>query len=530
MKTTWQGVGLMALLSLSACENRAPEKEPPAAKPRLQPWLPYVQQGTTDLAQIRVYGPDGGADAQHALLDSSMENIRLLPVQFQAGVMQQDGRLEEYRSQSLIFTADGRFHRLDLTQSSPPRAATLSAETQAGENLCLDSLYRANDYQQPTNSRLLYRVQDCAGGAWRMLALGDNGATAPRTSLPAFQQVIDGVHAEDGALSGWLVVEAGEVRHYDVDFAQSSLVADVTVDVGASGILRSRLGHHLFVVDEKLLVLYDPGQGQVVKRHQSVESLDSRTFDACQGGGMLADGEQLFFIDHTASGDRLWRWHLGDDSSAVALIAPPPEASPPPRISRLWLSDNKVVFNRDRLDEAMYGFEFVFKTGATKGAFGETFDGNGYDCARLAGDRLWAEKRDFFSGEPRLNQFDLGNGGEESRPGERVLGEIHPASHDPARGQAQPQWLLLEVKGEEDVAVVSVEAASGEQVALLGHVQVTNWLVQEPPRLWLRGYERGLLTVYRDSVADVMYYNVRTDDSLRRLRDSADVAEFHLNY
>ena len=268
--------------------------------------------------------------------DAIMGSIRTFRSGAYNGAMR---TLTDLHPHALIYAkTDGRFYRVSALKSGSLAPVQVSSEnaadqvciTNANGGILLDGSTVITDFANPENSRYAYSLPGidsvCGTGddEWKMVRLGMSASDAPVTAKPPITALTD---AGTGAVSGWVVNDAGALKNCDANFNNCSAPV---VSIANSADLRLNIDvmnkRYLMEIDDQLFVY-----------NAATTTLSPPLFTIPGGtsiGSRTANESTFYFVYDT------WIYHapLGGSAAATVLVT---EADP---ITTIDLSTNKVIY------------------------------------------------------------------------------------------------------------------------------------------------------------------------------------------
>ncbi len=246
--------------------------------------------------------------------------------------------LTDSHSHALIYAkSDGRFYRISALKSGSLTPVQVSSEskanqlcTNAGGRILLDGETVISDLANPDNSQYVYSLpgmdNNCGTGddEWKMIRLGMGVGDAPVSAKLPLQALAD--HAT-GAISGWIVNDAGGLKHCDANFSNcgvsvTSIVSDANVLLEID-ILGQR---YLMEIDDQLFV-YDANAKTLSAPVLSISS-------GASVGSPVTDGTMVYFGYENS----IYQIPVDGSSMAIEFVA---EAE---RIAVMELTASKVIY------------------------------------------------------------------------------------------------------------------------------------------------------------------------------------------
>ncbi|MCF6257470.1 MAG: hypothetical protein L3K25_14415 [Gammaproteobacteria bacterium] len=246
--------------------------------------------------------------------------------------------ISDAHSYALIYAkTDGRFYRISALKSGSLTPVQVSNESKAnqlctnvGGRILLDGDTVISDLANPDNSQYVYSLpgmdNNCGTGddEWKMIRLGMGAGDAPVHAKLSLQVLTD---YATGAISGWMVNDAGGLKHCDANFANcgvsvTSIVSDANVLLEID-ILGQR---YLMEIDDQLFV-YDANTKTL---SAPLLAISSGSFV----GSPVTDGTMVYFSYETS----VYQIPVDGSSMAVEFIA---ETD---RIAVMELTDSKVIY------------------------------------------------------------------------------------------------------------------------------------------------------------------------------------------
>jgi len=227
-------------------------------------------------------------------------------------------------------STDGRLYKVNGLIGGGTTPVQVSNESQADE-ICLgasgDSSTRG-DVANPDNSVYVYALPapatTCANEdyVWKAVRFGMNSATAPIAAKEPVEELHD---LATGAISGWLVHDAGQLQRCDANFASCTNIVAVTDSVNS--IIQTSLNRSLLEIDSELYV-YDAGADLLSPSRFTIPTNTVITIPA-------SDGTTVYF----GNGQDLYS--MPADGSAAATVFYNETADVQHRVV---LTANKVIY------------------------------------------------------------------------------------------------------------------------------------------------------------------------------------------
>jgi hypothetical protein len=244
----------------------------------------------------------------------------------------------DFHLHALIYAKnDGKFYRISALKSGSLAPVQISGEsmanqlcTNAGGRILLDGETVISDLANPDNSQYVYSLpgmdNNCGTGDddWRMIRLGMNAGDAPVFAKPPVRVLTD---FTTGAISGWMVNDAGDLKHCDANFANcGASVLSITSYINVLLALDVVNGRYLMEIDDQLFV-YDANS----------RTLSSALFSISSGTSVdspVTDGTTVYF-KHEKS---IYQAPVNGSAMAIELTVEVDD------ISRIDLTTNKVIY------------------------------------------------------------------------------------------------------------------------------------------------------------------------------------------
>ncbi len=246
--------------------------------------------------------------------------------------------ITDSHSHALIYAkTDGRFYRISALKSGSLTPVQVSSESKAnqlctnvGGRILLDGDTVISDLANPDNSQYVYSLpgmdNNCGTGddEWKMIRLGMGAGDAPVPAKRSLQALTD---YATGAISGWMVNDAGGLKHCDANFANcgisvTSIVSDANVLLEID-ILGQR---YLMEIDDQLFV-YDANAKAL---SAPLLSISSGSFV----GSPVTDGSTVYFGYETS----IYQVPVDGSSMAVEFLAETDH------IAAMELTASKVIY------------------------------------------------------------------------------------------------------------------------------------------------------------------------------------------
>ena len=166
---------------------------------------------------------------------------------------------------------DGKLYRVSALKSGSPTPVQVSSESGA-DLLCVGTVEGfmgtpVSDFANPDNSQYIYVLPGVDSNCnteddeWKMVRLGMSASDTPVSAKPIIEMLLD---LNTGAITGWLVIDAGELKKCNANFTACGttlmLVTSEVNEMLALGSNRSLLNidDQLFVYDGDANTLSDP--------------------------------------------------------------------------------------------------------------------------------------------------------------------------------------------------------------------------------------------------------------------------------
>jgi len=511
--------GLLAVL-LVGCESSTPAS-PGGTGHTHTSYMPFV--GESSGGGINSISVVNGSDPSKTLPIDSLSGGGIQVFDhghFHTGIYDSKNfEISQFHMTTLVYSHSDELRRLDLAKSTEPESVRVSAESNAS-TICHETMVRGNDFVDQDKSRLVYRVGDCATGAWHLIRLGMSATTPPLTPPSTMAKVVDGVYnARTAALDGWIVVEDRSLKHFDADFAlpgQSVLIGSTPVAVTdpttVEVLVQLADGHTVLIRADGRLLRYD----QSTDRAEVV-------FDA-QGGEIwdyLSDGEALYFFVYSSdSAMTLYRMPLAGTAPVAVQLAKEAAGG---RLGWFVLTTNYLAYVladevRDTTTNLLgynnYQIKMVHKTsGASPVAVLGPEGTRGLVNIRGAGGKVYVFTMDStMRADPSMRVIDETNltSGGIVEAGYRFAGETYSDVFYPEQNVWAIKTLILQ-KGRRIVAYDPLLAAAKFDIGQLavGESGVVNLA-------WARGHQYGLMTVasFGSDWGRIYYYDAEKVGSL----------------
>ncbi len=246
--------------------------------------------------------------------------------------------ISDAHSYAVIYAkTDGRFYRISALKSGSLTPVQVSSESKAnqlctnvGGRILLDGDTVISDLANPDNSQYVYSLpgmdNNCGTGddEWKMIRLGMGAGDAPVPAKRSLQALTD---YATGVISGWMVNDAGGLKHCDTHFANcgvsvTSIVSDANVLLEID-ILGQR---YLMEIDDQLFV-YDA----------NTKTLSAPLLTISSGsfvGSPVTDGTTVYFGYETS----IYQVPVNGSSMAVEFLAETDH------ITAMELTASKVIY------------------------------------------------------------------------------------------------------------------------------------------------------------------------------------------
>jgi len=235
-------------------------------------------------------------------------------------------------SYALIYAkSDGRLYRVNALKERSLIPEWLSSESNANQ-MCTPLSKQAviSDYNNPDNSQYLYAlpgvdaVCDTNDDLLRMVRLGMGANDEPIEAKKALRPLTD---TNNGAISGWLVNDAGALKTCDASFRNcGATIANVATD--AIFWLDSRRHESLLLeIDQQFFIYNIPTQTLSAPRFTRSSSTQAI-------GLAVADGSMVYLADE----DTLYQFPADGSDDAVVLWVDPGG------VGNLKVTTNKVIY------------------------------------------------------------------------------------------------------------------------------------------------------------------------------------------
>lgn len=222
-------------------------------------------RGSTESSYLFYTGSLSAVDPANPALPIGVEpgsDLGTVVAAFQSGTYNSATKiLTDLHIHALIYTkTDGKFYKVSALKSGSLTPVQVSSES-AADDLCVNAMHgTANftDYAHVDSSPYLYALpgadNNCETGddVWRMVRLGMSSTDAPVAAKPPVMALGD---VATGAISGWLVHDAGVLKKCDANFAACGTAVTVVTNK-VNVMLGLGSNRHLLNIDDQLFV-YD---------------------------------------------------------------------------------------------------------------------------------------------------------------------------------------------------------------------------------------------------------------------------------
>ncbi len=237
----------------------------------------------------------------------------------------------EYSHALIYARLDGRLYRVNALKGGSLTPVQVSSEDAANQ-ICipLSRRYAITDFNNPDNSQYLYALPgvdgtcDTADDLLKMVRLGMSSNDDPMTAKKALRPLMD---LNSGAISGWLVNDAGALKTCDANFRNcGSTIVNVATD--AKFWLDSRRHEWLLLEIDDQFFIYDTLTQTLSPPRFTV------TVDSTLSSLPMADGNMVYL----AYNNTIYQFPADGSADASVLLV---ETA---AITALKVSTNKVIY------------------------------------------------------------------------------------------------------------------------------------------------------------------------------------------
>lgn len=502
-------LGLFLILVLNSCGSGSGSKTPEETTGAPGTYLFYFGGS--------LYAVDPADPGNPSLIDSNTIDFAVEMIQGTISTAMPHTR-SNLHGHTVIYGRGGSLFKVSaLKNGGTPIPVQLSSESDIFSPCNNDLNDLGEDLANPDNSQFLYSLSGPDGNCnttddvWKMVKVGMEPTDAP---IPAREPVTSIVDISSGTLTGWLAIDESTLKRYDANFENRVPITPFTDsidEIGKGGVTSS--GYNIFLKVDNQLYAYNTGTGELSQPLHTFQSPDSY-FNSL-------DGTNLYFVD----GNSIYKIPQDGSVPSIPLVA---EGSPG-NIVYLYSTDNRVIY----VYSASEGDELkaMAKTGGEPSTLDKVTSGSLY-IMDVAGDRVYYEVLKYPSPEnpsrsiARVVREDgtLETSVEDAYwVGETFTAQTPGVDMKPAR--------LIRVEGINGQSpsggtLKSVDGATNTVVATLGTVDsdINEWILFSGFGKDLLGW--GVSSTDLQLQMDVFYLNTDTDNSLRRLTNTPDVAEY----
>lgn len=537
MRIFISGVLAFCLMALVACGGGTPfpvETDPGTGSdlsPKSSIPTNYMVYSMTEVinTQTKITGlsaVDINDFENSGLLDrSDVGGIEFFPVHFQAGVYNfGDYSISHYHASHLLYTKSGRIFSIPVYQVNTPKPVQLSKENASGR-ICVRDAVRGNDYVDPRNSRLIYKVANGVGqcdfgGEWHMVRQSDNSNSAVRILPSGVTQVVEAIHDSSTAkLQGWLVVENGFLKRYDTDFQISQAISlngeNFEVKGSVELLLRTSQKQLLVKMGESVY-LYDP---DTLANHSVVNIFQA------QGGfhihRYLGDGQKLYLTikengsDNTSNlgKSKLFSINLNGAFETASLF------EENTGIGVIKSTSSYIYFTADVDNEWFWGkvLKRISKGGGVVEIITPALMTRGVVDMYAQGDNVFVE---FATGD----SFFLWAISENDSQGQifnkhHIVGLTYDHKLSPAKDSFDIRYIIALDRSSGGAGdLKSISALTRQEAFVIGRLSdFRGFWNNELNQFWSRGHSYGLFNVFVDGIKKLFYYDAEKSLSLQRI-------------
>ena len=530
-------LSLIAAVSLFGCTSATPDKDPEPDPGVVSPtgihsYLSYkitMWDSVADkdlIVGIKALSLDNLSESVE--VDVSADgSLKILPNGFQTGVY--DGNsysISAYHTSNVIYINEGKLKRLPVYRTEKPQAVQMSAESDA-QTICRRDVRRANDYADPSNSRFVYKklpgnidMQDCQlkDGNWYMVGVSDSDVDIPQSLPQGLDFIVDAVHRQDdGGLLGWVVVENGQLKQYDVNFSQAIQISTNSGPIVVADYARllTRTASKQFVLDiDNSLYIYNPYDHTVLNNKAVVTTQKNQRL----GSYKVADGEKAFFsivdvspIDSSVTSSRLLSLELISGSSEVL-------ATENTAIGKIVLTTDFVVYGVGATPEWVLGQRVrkISKLGGSSADINIPQGSVGVFDLYAAGEYFYVNHSQGKSKSiERIQQSELSG---QLHNNHRIIGAIYGHVLNPAKFYLDIDYFV--VIQDDPLSGIKrlhgIKVTSGEMFSL-GDLPNDAYLGNNFEFIEALGHSHALIGIYHQGIRDLYYFDVTRENSLQRL-------------
>lgn len=466
---------------------------------------------------------------------ASSENgsLRIFGSGFQAGEFNSsEYSISSYHTRDIVYANQQRLFKVSVFQTLDPRPVELSSE-QGADLICMADFRRANDYNDATNSRLVYKkvsdksqLANCAttAGNWFMVKVTDTAGVAPVILPENVNYIIEAVHdVTSGALRGWLAVSGNTLVQYDTNFLNAKPIKlnGLSVTVSSNAWLMTRTSDKRMILNvDNRLYLYDPSDASY--------AINSGAIFSAQPGHKISsfyasDGEKLFFAVDTAFDvndfptETVLYALLHTDSSLVQLTVISSG------LTSLALTDAMIVYGKGRHVEAIASpnaIETIAKSGGVPSVIRSPEATSTYNVY-ADGSYFYVVHWQVVDG--KWKQLSLSRFYETDTSGQlfnyhKVSGIIYGHKLFPAKHYLDISAFVViqsdPASGGKYIHVVDTVTGS---MSVMGELDPDVYLDGGIDFVQTLGHNHVLMGIYHNGVKDLYYFDASVAGSLKRL-------------